>query len=650
MGLPVWPAPVFDAHRRLRGPYTFGGSLLRAVVPAALERLPDVVAEHDIEIRAAAPDLRERVPPRREQLAARLPEEERILVPAPGRTLRIANGITEFIRDCGVAPQALVIDNVHEADGTDRELIATLARRLDPGLLTIVACSSDAPGELFAGHYIKSESAAPADPEGLAEAYIDSDGTLDDPLAVAAYRALPSERRARLHDRRAGELECGTSFAYGAIPYHREHGSDPSGQGVEALWAALDHCMREGFLEAAVDLGLRGLRLAAPSAGRWWNLTQATATALAGLGRRDEARELYERARRLSLDAEVHSAAAYGTAMLDARHPDPARRDLGRALGWINEAIAISDLLPDRAVRAFKLGFDLNGKALIEMRGGHVDQALSLVQSAIELADSDLLPERHLIHRMILRANRAQLLGLIGLPEEARADLDAAIAMDPSYPDYYLDRGNLLFQMGRPEEALADYESAIRLSPPLSEGYYNRAQLLLALGDLDGAMADLDHVVELDPGYLDAYINRAGLLVQFGLDDRARADVDAGLALAPANPHLSCVLGQLEAAAGHAEEARAAFDVAISGAPSLVPAWASRASLLYETGDPLGAVADLTRAIELDESAVLYFNRAIALRDLGRLGEARDDLRRAHALDPGDPDVVQALQDMADEP
>ncbi|MBC3841473.1 hypothetical protein GXW82_17855 [Streptacidiphilus sp. 4-A2] len=39
-----------NAHRRLRGPYTAAGTILRAVVPQALERFPDLVAAHVIEI------------------------------------------------------------------------------------------------------------------------------------------------------------------------------------------------------------------------------------------------------------------------------------------------------------------------------------------------------------------------------------------------------------------------------------------------------------------------------------------------------------------------------------------------------------------------------------------------------------------------
>ncbi|GII79011.1 hypothetical protein Sru01_39930 [Sphaerisporangium rufum] len=638
-------APVFDAHRRLRGPYTFGGALLQALVPATLEHAPGVVAEHDIEIRAAAPGLRDQVPPRREPLYTRLPDEERILVPAPRRTLRIANGIAEFVRDCGTAPRAVVVENVDQADETDRELLATLIRRFSPADLTIVVCSGKEPWDEFRGQLIAAESAFVAEPENLGALFVAADGTLDDPRALARYRELPPAERARLHDRRADELAAtgDPAWTLGAIPYHREHGGDPAGAGVAALWAALDHCMQEGFLDAAADLGRRGLRLATPGGRRWWNLSQGTATALAGLGHRRQAREVLDDARRTSLDPEVHSASAYATAMLDARDPDRARRDLGRAQGWINEAIAISTLLPDPAVRAFKLGFDLNGKALIEMREGHLDQALTLVESAIKLAETDLPPGRHLVHRMILRANRAQLLGMLGHPGEALAEMDAAVAMDPVYPDQHLDRGNLLLQLGRIQDALADYDTAIRLSPPLPEAHYNRAQLLLATGDREAARADLDRVLELDPEYLDAYINRAGLLAELGRPEQARADVLAGLALDPGNAYLCCVLGQLETAAGRFAAARAAFDDALTAAPALVPAWAGRAALRYETGDLDGAVADLTRAIAVDQDAALYYNRAVALRDLGRPAEALADLRRARDLDPDDPDIRREL-------
>ncbi|MGI5287941.1 tetratricopeptide repeat protein [Nonomuraea polychroma] len=539
---------MIDGHRRPGGPYTVAAALLRHLVPQALERSADLVGAHDIEIRAAAPDLADLVPARRATIDAGLTDDERILVPAPRRTLRLANGIAEFVREAVPPGRTLAVCNVAEADSTDLELLDVMMRRIQPATLAIM---------------LYSDGPEPA----------------------------------------------------------------PDVRDTDELWALVDRSMREGFLHAVVELGERGMAGTEPGGARWWTFAQRTATALAGLGRTAEARAVWDQVRAASQDPAMHAASAYGTAMLDARHPDPARRDLVRARRWINEAIAISTILPDPAVRAFKLGFDRNGLALIELRHGHLGAALSLVESAIELARE--LGERHPLHRMVLLANRAQLLATLGHTKEALEDYAAAIAIDPFFPDHYLERGNLLFKLGQHEEALADYERAMRAGPPLPEAYYNRAELRTVRGDTAGALADLGHVIELDPGYLDAYINRAGLLAATGRDEEARVDVMAGLALVPGNPHLLTVLGQLETAAGRLNEARAALDQAVEGAPGMAAAWGNRGVLRYTAGDVEGAVEDLSRAIELQPQPDLYTNRAIALRALGRDADADADDRRA---------------------
>ncbi|MDP4501517.1 tetratricopeptide repeat protein [Nonomuraea turcica] len=540
--------PPIDGHRRARGPYTVAAALLRRLVPQVLERSADLVRAHDIEILAAAPELADLVPAGRVTIDAGLADDERILVPAPRRTLRLANGITEFVRDAVSPGRALAVCNVAEADPTDVELLDVMVRRITPATLAIM---------------LYSDGPEPA----------------------------------------------------------------PDTRGADELWATVDRSMREGYLHAVVELGERGMAGTEPGGARWWAFAQRTATALGGLGRTAEALAVWDRVRAVSQDPAMHAASAYGTAMLDARHPDPAQRDLARARRWINEAIAISTILPDPAERAFKLGFDRNGLALIELRLGRLGSALSLVESAIELARE--LGERHPLHRMVLLANRAQLLAALGHTKEALEDYAAAIAIDPAFPDYYLERGNLLFKLGQHEEALADYERAMRAGPPLPEAYYNRAELRIMRGDTGGALADLGRVIELDPDYLDAYINRAGLLAAVGRDEEAMADVTAGLALVPGNPHLLTVLGQLETTSGRLAEARAALDLAVEGAPTLAAAWGNRGVLRYTAGDLEGAVEDLSRAIELQPQPDLYLNRAIALRALGRDADADADERRA---------------------
>ncbi|MFD2349280.1 tetratricopeptide repeat protein [Nonomuraea ferruginea] len=328
--------------------------------------------------------------------------------------------------------------------------------------------------------------------------------------------------------------------------------------------------------------------------------------------------------------------------MLLVRHHDPGRRDPEEALAWINQAVALTSLLPDRRERAFHLGFDLNGKALVQVRLGRAGEAMRLVQEAIDLGERDLAPG-HPIHRLVLRANRAQLLAVLGDPEAALADLDAAVAADPGYPDYYVDRGNLRYRLGRLDEAEADYESAMRAGPPFPEPYYNRSEVRYGRGDLAGALADLDHAVELDPGFTDAYVNRAGLLVAMDEFDRAKADVERD----PGNPFLLSVLGQIETAQGNLVGARKAFDSALERAPELAAAWAGRGALAFEEGDAHAAVADLTRAVELEDGAEVRFNRAYALRSLGDVEAARADLRHAAALAPEDDQIGEALAELA---
>jgi tetratricopeptide (TPR) repeat protein len=540
--------PLIDGHRRPRGPYTVAAALLGHLVPQAMERTSDLVAEHDIEIRAAAPELAGLVPARRVPIDESLPEDERILVPAPRRTLRLANGLAEFFRDAVRPGRAIAVCNTAQADPTDIELLDVMTRRIPAATLTVM---------LYSG---------------------------------------------------------------GPEPA-------PDTRGPDELWAVVDRCTREGFLHAIVELGELGMARTEPGGERWWRFAQRTATALGGLGRVAEARTVWDQVRGISQDPAMHAASAYGTAMLDARNPDPARRDLARARAWINEAIAISSLLPDPAERAFKLGFDRNGLALIELRHGRLGAALALVESAIELARE--LGERHPLHRMVLLANRAQLFAALGDTKEALEDYAAAIAMNPAFPDYYLERGNLLAKLGLREEALADFERAMRAGPPLPEAYYNRAELCVIMGDTESALADLSRVIELDPAYLDAYINRAGLLAASDRDEEARADVTAGLALDPANPYLLTVLGQIDTAAGRLAAARAALDQAVEHAPRLAAAWGNRGVLRYAAGDVEGAVEDLTQAIELQPHADLYANRAVALQALGRDAEAEADELRA---------------------
>jgi tetratricopeptide (TPR) repeat protein len=665
LNLPAYLATV-DAHRRLRGPYTAVGMLLRLIGADALQRRPDLGSRHYIEIQESTPELIGSVPAISKRLeSAAAPSEESTRYPARLHTLRIAHGLAEFVRDYLAAlddgPRTLVVENVHEADPTDQEFLAVLLRRLSPEQLTVVVCTradvfTDPPGPnavalssalaRYAVHRGGRAEPPPAagidDAEvvSLARSYVDSDCISDDPRERAGYERLGPAHRAALHDERSAQLISmrQPSLRLGAIPFHLEHGGDPGGAGVTALRWAQTHCKNLGFYHATAEFGARGLKLvdrvSQPEA--WWKLTVFMAIGLAAAGRADEARLVHDQTRQLSADPVVHMKLAYETAMLYARHYDSDKRDTHLAREWSNQAIAIASLLPDQKERAFYSVFFGNGLALVEVREGRIDTALSLLDDGIARLERELPPEERVIHRTGLRYNRAQANNMCGRLEAALADYDIAMEIDDDLADHYFNRGGILRRLGRIREAIADYQNVLRFEPPFPEVYYNLGDAWLELGDADTALAHFGRALELDPDYAAARLGRATVLAGRD-DDAAMADVRAGLDAEPGNCYLLCLKGQLLARHGSMTAARETVSEAVRSDPGLAEGWAIMGQLAYESADLATAISALDRAIALRDSPEIRYNRAVVHRAANRLVAAVEDL-----------DAVLAVADDAD--
>jgi tetratricopeptide (TPR) repeat protein len=532
---------------------------------------------------------------------------------------------------------------------------------MDSALLTVVVTTGteplvDPPGPIavplapalmrYCERIDAGDPHTPAYTSGLAQAYVDSDGTCDDAADVEAYQRLSAEVRARLRDDRAAVLTARDepSLLIGAVPYHREHGSDPAA-GPRALHHAQDWCMDHGYYHAVVDLGLRGLALTDEDTDvdEWWAFTTRMTTALAALGRPDEALALYDEVRTRTTAAGVHMQAAYATAMLYTRQFEGDRRDHQRARAWINQAVGIASILPDAKQRAFNTAFNRNGLALIEFHQGKPDAALSLLDECIADLAKALAPGEQVLHRSVLRYNRAQVYAALGRLADAVEDYSAVIEQDPNYAEYYFDRAAIYRRLGRHAEARADYDQAIRLSPPFPEAYYNRGDLRAELGDTDGAFDDFSYTLELDPDFVDAYVNRAAIEIDRGSLADAERDAVAGLARDVDNPHLHVVLGQVQAEREQYAGAQVAFDQAIAADPDLVTALAGRAALAYQTGELDRAIADLRRAVDLrPDDAALRYNLAFLHQSGGQWALALLYLERAAELAPDDPDISAA--------
>ncbi|MFJ1586003.1 tetratricopeptide repeat protein [Streptomyces sp. NPDC088197] len=674
--LPPTPEPDIDVrcHRRLRGPYTGGGALLRAVIPELAGEHDEFIAARATEVISLAPDLAPRVPIAPQTLTALASRAERTRFYSVARTLRVSHGVAELLTDWArtVRPGGTVIRfrELDDADPTDRELVSVLLRRCDPAVLRLVVetdgLADDELGQALRTYADRAAPEAAGTPDerpaerpaelpdehldehlagaDLAQLFIDADGTSKDPRLIAAYEALDPAERAARHSARAELLaeraEPGVSL--GAHLYHLEHGTDPAAGAGTAFVDACESCFDSGFYEAALEISQRGRALFGDARPKpYWNLTNKIGACLSYLRRGEKGFSYFAELRSGSTEPEIHMNSCYMMAMLYTRHLPKGMHDEMRALEWVNTAIAIADWNPDPHRRVFVGAFMRNAKALVELHRADLDAALALVNDAIAMTDEDLGPDEQLLHRSVLRYNRAQILAARGDHEGSLADYDLVISRDPDYGDYYFERAGGRRANGQFDAALADYAEAIRLSPPFHEAHFNRADLLRELGDEEAALRDLDYAAILDPGHVDTLVNRADLLMALGEIEQATADVEAGLALDSKNANLLCAQGTLLAESEQVDAAFTSFTAALESDPSFVAAWVNRAVLSYSAGRLPEAVDDLDHAIELADDPVLRGNRALALYDLGAYERALADLDIAiPALADEDPDLL----------
>ena len=96
----------------------------------------------------------------------------------------------------------------------------------------------------------------------------------------------------------------------------------------------------------------------------------------------------------------------------------------------------------------------------------------------------------------------------------------------------YSNRGNVKNGLGCSDDAFADYDTAIRLNPHFAEAYYNRGVQKVLCEELDAAIADYDKAIRLKSDSAEAYANLG--MTKAGLDriDEAKSDLQTALELA----------------------------------------------------------------------------------------------------------------------
>jgi len=117
--------------------------------------------------------------------------------------------------------------------------------------------------------------------------------------------------------------------------------------------------------------------------------------------------------------------------------------------------------------------------------------------------------------------------------EQAKADYNKAIEINPEYANAYNNRGNIKAKQADYNGAIEDYNKAIELHSQFVEAYCNRGIAKENLGDHYEAMEDFDRAIEINSEYIDGYLRRGMLRQDSGDYAGAIRDFDRVIEIEP---------------------------------------------------------------------------------------------------------------------
>lgn len=235
----------------------------------------------------------------------------------------------------------------------------------------------------------------------------------------------------------------------------------------------------------------------------------------------------------------------------------------------------------------------------------------------------------------VARMLRGRDLRNSGAYEEALAEYDRAVALDPDLARAYYGRGATLVRQGDYLAAVSEFDLALALTPDDGQALNERGETHRILGHWEEAVGDLDRAIEIDPSDAFAWASRGAARYNLGQDDAALADLDRAVELDPEYVWALARRARVRRSRGEHAQQMADLDRAARQAPQSASVACERGDALHMADRPQEALVEYDRAIGLNDAyASAYASRGAALGDLGRPQEALADLNRSLDLQP----------------
>jgi tetratricopeptide (TPR) repeat protein len=334
-------------------------------------------------------------------------------------------------------------------------------------------------------------------------------------------------------------------------------------------------------------------------------------------------------------------------------------------------------ILPNKGQGFFIQGADLDQKAAgrVFVRKSRIEKGVFTMDVSVRSLAPEF-PAAEAADAAKALKEMAKVSVYIGAPDNYRMtkeELDQYAAKALTTYDDYTKRGDVMRAQGRPEQARADFEKAVALDPKSSHAYADLAQILAQLGDLGGARDHLRRAFELASG--DDYVLRVGVYVS-GVDgdfaksveyltqqlakspndkalrlqrarnyqalddpDKALADTEPLLQADPKDNAVRRLRVDVLLAAGRGEAALAEADAYVAAAAEQTYPHRLRGGALQRLGREAEAQAEFDKALALNKTAAGYAARAND-RPLHAYAARMADIAEALKLDPDNAGVL----------
>lgn len=257
---------------------------------------------------------------------------------------------------------------------------------------------------------------------------------------------------------------------------------------------------------------------------------------------------------------------------------------------------------------------------------GKLNEAIANYQKALEI-QPDFVEVHHQLGEVYFQERKFP---------EATASCKLALKLQPNFAPAYKTLGNILQAQSRIEEALRAYNKALEIDPEFVEALVNKGTMISKLGQSEDAIACYRNAIELKPDMAAAHWNLGNLLIQLGRTDEG---ISCWQKASESDPekfnyqffqNLAINFGQ----AGNIDASIGCYQQAIALKPDYTLAYLNLGTLLQRQNRLEDAIAIYQKSLEIQPDSLVYQALGNALKQQGNIDSAINYWQKALELQP----------------